>query len=130
MTRIKCEFCNAYATIEEGELLPAKVICAGCEEKNSGIKRSPAPLENEAVKFLIPHGMRTVERMLPELMEALQIMLSGQKVNFNGKLCETRVHLPSKYGESWGILFDVIHPDDKFEHIEFMLTNTGWSKNI
>jgi len=89
-------------------------------------------IETDADTFLIPHSQRTSKRMVPDIMGQLEIALHGVKIKYEGRDCEIRTFNPVKKDDTgeWELMFDVLNPSGEFEHLEFVIKNSGWERRI
>jgi hypothetical protein len=90
------------------------------------------PPENE---FLVKHGRNTTDRMAAGLLEAIADMLPGF-LYYNGKKCRMKllevndnkgIGTDAETGE-FVLRFDIIDPDENFDHVEFAIRKTGWGR--
>jgi hypothetical protein len=83
-------------------------------------------------EFVHKHGENVTERMVPTLMEALAGLINKSEINHNGRSCKLKVLGSVKQDEDdeWSLMFDVLDPDDTFDHVEFNITKTGWGRSF
>lgn len=86
----------------------------------------------EAADFILKHGSRTTDRMVPDLLSAVRSKFDGAEINYNGKSCQIKcLGEPYQGGDGeWKMLFDVKNPDETFDHVEFLITKTGWGRSL
>jgi len=86
----------------------------------------------EKAAFIMRHGSNTTDRMVPDLMEAIISCLEINGIKIGDKSVRVKRLgagvTASPDGET-RLLFDVLDPDDTFDHIEFKITKTGWGRS-
>lgn len=85
----------------------------------------------EQVYFALKHARNTTYRMVPDLLETIVKTLHGQEIDYNGKKCVlSRLGDVRERDGEYRVSFDVLNPDDTFDHIEFTITKTGWGRSL
>lgn len=82
--------------------------------------------------FQIESGNNISDRIAPILLRNMFFIMKDMKVPFQGKMCTLKlVGEPYKNETSgeWELMFDVMGVEG-FDHIEFILTQTGWGREI
>lgn len=87
--------------------------------------------ELDKAAFALKHGKNTSDRLVPDIMQGISDILDGNRVFFNGRSCAIKKlgEVRQRDGE-WRFSFDVLNPDETFDHIEFTVTKTGWGRGI
>lgn len=89
-------------------------------------------IENEdQLEFSLKHGKNVTDRMVPDLLQAISVVLNHNLLSYNGKTCEMKQlgNIIERDGE-WSLLFDVKNPDEIFDHVEFKIVKTGWGRSL
>lgn len=84
-----------------------------------------------SVGFLIKHGGNTTDRIVPDLLRSIANLINKSEIEYNGRKCKLRqLGEPRSRDGGWRFTFDVLNPDDTFDHVEFTITKTGWGRMI
>ena len=81
--------------------------------------------------FAIKHGKNTTDRMTPDLLKAICDTLTVNGIVYNGE--KRTVKQLGEMLEQEGqhiLLFDVLCPDDTFDHVEFKVVKSGWGRSL
>jgi hypothetical protein len=89
---------------------------------------------SEELAFSLEHGKNTTNRMVESLLIAIAQVINTSHITYEGKSCRLKclgagVSKSDETGE-WRLLFDVLDPNDMFDHVEFKITKTGWGRSM